>query len=84
MNREQAKTAVFAMHKIFGFNGKEAQENCQYCHPYQEHIIEGENGFYCVTKNAELIAFNHADEVEAVKAKINYCPICGRKLESQS
>lgn len=59
----------------------EEQKNCSYCHPYQENIIEGKNGFCCVTKDAELVAFSHADGVEAVKIKIKCCPICGRKLE---
>lgn len=58
------------------------QKNCPYCHPYKEHIIEGDNGFCCVTKDAELIAFNNADEAGAVKIKIKLCPICGRKLEA--
>ena len=58
------------------------QEKCPYCHPYKEHIIEGDNGFCCVTKDAELIAFNNADEAGAVKIKIKFCPMCGRKLEA--
>ena len=58
------------------------QNKCPYCHPYKEHLIEGDNGFCCVTKDAELIAFNHADEAGAVKIKIKLCPMCGRKLEA--
>lgn len=57
------------------------QNKCPYCHPYKEHLIEGDNGFCCVTKDAELIAFNNADGVGAVKIKIKLCPMCGRKLK---
>lgn len=57
------------------------QKKCPYCHPYKELLIEGDNGFCCVTKDAELIAFNNADEAGAVKIKIKLCPICGRKLK---
>lgn len=62
----------------------EEQKNCPYCHPYKERIIEGDNGFCCVTKDAELIAFNNADEAGAVTIKIKLCPMCGRKLEAQA
>ena len=60
------------------------QGKCPYCHPYKEHLIEGDNGFCCVTKDAELIAFNNADEAGAVKIKIKLCPMCGRKLEGRA
>lgn len=41
----------------------------------------GENGDACVTKNGELIVFPNTDfEVCAVHLKINYCPMCRRKL----
>lgn len=60
------------------------QKKCPYCHPYKEHLIEGDNGFCCVTKDAELIAFNNADEAGAVKIKIKLCPMCGRKLEGKA
>ena len=54
---------------------------CEYCEPYNEKFIKGENGYACVTKNGELIVFSNTDfEVCAVHLKINYCPICGRKL----
>ena len=58
------------------------QTKYPYCHPYKEHLIEGNNGFCCVTKDAELIAFNKADEAGSVKIKIKLCPMCGRKLEA--
>lgn len=37
-----------------------------------------------MTKDAELIAFNNADEAGAVKIKIKLCPICGRKLKEKA
>lgn len=30
---------------------------CEYCKPYEEKFIDGENGDACVTKNGELIFF---------------------------
>ena len=54
---------------------------CEYCKPYEEKFIDGENGDACVTKNGELIVFPNTDfEVFAVHLKINYCPMCSRKL----
>ena len=53
----------------------------EYCKPYEEKFIDGENGGACITKNGELIVFPDTDfEVCAVHLKINYCPICRRKL----
>ena len=54
---------------------------CEYCKPYEEKFIDGENGDACVTKNGELIVFHNTDfKVFAVHLKINFCPMCGRKL----
>jgi len=56
---------------------------CEYCEPYKEKFIDGENGDACITKNGELVAFPNTDfEVRAVHLKINFCPMCGRKLEN--
>jgi len=56
---------------------------CEYCEPYKEIFIDGENGDACITKNGELVAFPNTDfEVRAVHLKINFCPMCGRKLEN--
>ena len=57
---------------------------CEYCKPYEEKFIDGENGDACVTKNGELIVFPNTDfEVSAVHLKINFCPIFGRKLNEE-
>ena len=54
---------------------------CEYCEHYKEKIIDGENGFGCITKYGELVVFPNTDfKVSAVHLKINYCPMCGRKL----
>ena len=59
------------------------QENCLFCHPYKEYLIEADNGFCCVTKNGEFITYSHSDEAQAVKIKIKFCPMCGRKLDDE-
>lgn len=44
--------------------------SCEFCEPYHQKIIEGENGFCAITKNGELIAFptgTKAEGVESVK-----------------
>ena len=57
---------------------------CEYCEPYKEIFIDGENGDACITKNGELVAFPNTDfEVCAVHLKINFCPMCGRKLSEE-
>lgn len=55
--------------------------SCEFCEPYHQKIIEGENGFCAITKNGELIAFptdTKAEGVNSVKIKIKRCPMCGR------
>jgi len=55
--------------------------SCQFCEPYLQKIIEGQNGFCAITKNGELIAFptdTKAEGVNSVKIKIKRCPMCGR------
>ena len=100
MNREQAKMAVFAMRKIFGFNEKEAQENCLHCN---EEYLENETGGDLIPEFGKGYAIEHGDinafiekingeyylthrftpdDGYFIKMKINYCPICGRKLEA--
>lgn len=100
MNREQAKTAVFAMRKIFGFNEKEAQKNCPHCN---EEYLENETGGDPIPEFGKGYAIEHGDinafiekingeyylthrftpdDGYFIKMKINYCPVCGRKLEA--
>lgn len=51
---------------------------CEYCKPYEEKFIDGENGDACITKNGELIVFPNTDfEVSAVHLKINYSRCAG-------
>ena len=54
---------------------------CKFCIPYKEKIIEGKNGFFCITKEHEIVAFsNHNSNTESQRININFCPMCGRKL----
>ena len=57
---------------------------CEYCEPYKEKFIDGENGDACITKYGELVVFPDTDfEVQAVHLKIKFCPMCGRDLTQQ-
>lgn len=86
MNREQAKMAVSAMREIFGFNEKENQEKCPYCHEQKDLSPNGDEEY---DKEADGI-FLIGNEIRAqadcgwivFKGKINFCPICGRKLDN--
>lgn len=54
---------------------------CEYCEPYKEKIIDGENGDACITKYGELVVFPNTDfEVQAVHLKIKFCPMCGGRI----
>lgn len=54
---------------------------CEYCEPYKEKSIDGENGYAYITKYNELIVFPDTDfEVQAVHLKIKFCPICGGRI----
>lgn len=58
--------------------------SCQFCEPYHQKLIEGENGFCAITKNGELIVYPKAEGVNsAVKIKIKRCPMCGRDFSKQ-
>lgn len=58
--------------------------SCEFCEPYHQKLIEGENGFCAITKNGELIVFPKAEGVNsAVKIKIKRCPMCGRDFSKQ-
>lgn len=52
--------------------------SCEFCEPYHQKLIEGENGFCAITKNGELIVYPKAEGVNSVKIKIKRCPMCGR------
>ena len=54
---------------------------CEYCEPYKEKFIDGENGDSCITKYGELVVFPDTDfEVQAVHLKIKFCPMCGGRI----
>ena len=64
----------------------EEQKNCPYCHNLDGH---GTNLFECNNRNADAsieldenaISFDNSDgHYTYGMFKINYCPICGRKL----
>jgi len=57
--------------------------SCEFCEPYHQKLIDGENGFCAITKNGELIVFPKAEGVESVKIKIKRCPMCGRDFGQQ-
>lgn len=60
--------------------------SCEFCKPYLQKIIKGENGFCAITKNGELVAFptgTKAEGVNSVKIKIKRCPMCGRDFSKQ-
>lgn len=53
---------------------------CEYCEPYNEKCIEGQEGFAYLTKNGEIVVFPRTDlAVNAVHLQIKFCPMCGRK-----
>ncbi|MBO7325799.1 MAG: hypothetical protein J6U57_10315 [Bacteroidales bacterium] len=57
--------------------------SCEFCEPYHQKLIEGENGFCAITKNGELIVFPKEEGVESVKIKIKRCPMCGRSFSKE-
>ena len=57
--------------------------SCEFCEPYHQKLIDGENGFCAITKNGELIVYPKAEGVESVKIKIKRCPMCGRDFSKQ-
>lgn len=60
--------------------------SCEFCEPYLQKIIKGENGFCAITKNGELVAFptdTKAEGVNSVKIKIKRCPMCGRDFSKK-
>ena len=57
--------------------------SCEFCEPYHQKLIEGENGFCAITKNGELIVYPKAEGVNSVKIKIKRCPMCGRDFGQQ-
>ena len=58
--------------------------SCEFCEPYHQKLIEGENGFCAITKNGELIVYPKAEGVNsAVKIKIKHCPMCGRDFSKK-
>lgn len=57
--------------------------SCEFCEPYHQKLIDGENGFCAITKNGELIVYPKAEGVESVKIKINRCPMCGRDFRKE-
>lgn len=57
--------------------------SCEFCEPYHQKLIEGENGFCAITKNGELIVYPKAKGVNSVKIKIKRCPMCGRDFVQQ-
>lgn len=57
--------------------------SCEFCEPYHQKLIEGENGFCAITKNGELIVYPKAEGVNSVKIKIKRCPMCGRDFSKQ-
>lgn len=65
----------------------EEQKNCPYCH---SHDIHGTKEFKCnydmacawIELDDKVITFDNADGGRTFgEFEINYCPICGRKLE---
>lgn len=65
----------------------EEQQNCPYCH---SHDIHGTKEFKCnydkacawIELDDKVITFDNADGGRTFgEFEINYCPICGRKLE---
>lgn len=76
------------MREIFNLNQKEAQENCPYCHVEKGHNYP--RLFECNVREADAsidldenkISFDNSDgHFIYGEFKINFCPICGRKLE---
>lgn len=57
--------------------------SCEFCEPYHQKLIDGENGFCAITKNGELIVYPKAEGVNSVKIKIKRCPMCGRDFSKE-
>lgn len=57
--------------------------SCEFCEPYHQKLIEGENSFCAITKNGELIVYHKAEGIESVRIKINRRPMCSRDFGQQ-
>ena len=63
------------------------QQECQYCHDPYKPVSEYQNGTCSINSVDKTLDFEESwdyynDELSDYidKSKINYCPMCGRKL----
>jgi len=58
-----------------------SKEECKYCHDYTQKVKEmsNDNAWFSLYEHYMEVADNR-ENGSALSFKINYCPMCGRKL----